>query len=180
MAHFTGLFAIVMLVILPIFVTIYARGYLRIRRFVAENPVYQNRGEADSNESPEYLKELFKTVLLLVIVIVISYVPMIATTLAATILSIVKHTDLKTTNYLIFAHTASIFLFANSFLNALIILYRNKKSKKWLKERLHSCCKQRKKEEEQRSPEVIVNIGIEDLHATSTVESNAHFDTATN
>ena len=51
--------AIILLVMMPIFVTMYTLSFLRIRRFVAENPIYQNRGEADSNESPEYLKELF-------------------------------------------------------------------------------------------------------------------------
>ncbi len=59
-------------------------------------------------------------------------------------------------------------------MNAFIILNRNKKSRKWLKERLHSCCKQRKKEDENGSPEVIVNIGMEDHHEPSTVESNTN------
>ncbi len=42
-----------------------------------------------------------------------------------------------------------------------------------MKERIHSCYKQRKKEG-QGSPEVIVNIGVEDLHATLTIESSTH------
>ncbi len=51
-AYLTDFTAIVLLVMMPIFVTIYTLGYLRIRRFVVENPVYQNREEADSYESP--------------------------------------------------------------------------------------------------------------------------------
>ena len=136
---------------------------------MAESPVYQNRREADSNESPEYLKELFKTVLLLVIATVTSYVPMIAVTLAITILSFANHTDLNTTKYKVSVHTAYILLYANSFLNALIILFRNKKSRRWLKERFHSCCQKRKNEDENRSPEVIVNIGKEDNRVSLTV-----------
>ena len=38
----------------------------------------------------------------------------------------------------------------------------------------------KKKEKEQRGPEVIVNIGIEDHHATAMVESNAHGSTDAN
>ena len=73
--YYNGAVAVLLLILMPILVSMYTHGYIRIRRFVAENPVYQNRGEADSNESPEYLKELFKTVLLLIIVTMISYLP---------------------------------------------------------------------------------------------------------
>ncbi len=58
------------------------------------------KGGVDSNESPEYLIKLLQTVLLLVIVAVISYVPFIG-------------------------HAAYILLFANSFINPLIIFYRD-------------------------------------------------------
>ncbi len=175
LAYFTALFTLILLLMMPIFVAIYSCGYLRIRRFVAENQAYQNRREANSNESPEYLKELFKTVLLLVIATVVTYLPFLALNLSTTILSFANKSYIINSNvFLIIAHTAIGFIFANSFANALIILFRNKKSRKWLKERLHSCCKQKKKEEEQSSPEVIVNIGIVDIHATSTVESNTH------
>ncbi len=113
----------------PIFVRIYTRCYLRILRFVVENPVYQNRGEADSNESPEYLEELFKTVLLLVVVAVILSLKIIGLTLAKTILSFVNHTDLNSTKYKIIANAALILPLANSCSNTLIILHRNKKSR---------------------------------------------------
>ncbi len=33
----------------------YTRGYYRIRRFVAENPIYQNRGEAGFGKSIEII-----------------------------------------------------------------------------------------------------------------------------
>ncbi len=100
-----------------------------------------------------------------------------ALTLTVTILSFMNHTDLNTTKFKTLAQTSYFLLFANSFINALIILYRNKKSRKWLKECLHFCCKQRRKEEEGRSPEVIVNIGIEDPNVTSMVESDLHDST---
>ena len=41
----------------------------------------------------------------------------------------------------------------------------------------HMCCNQRKKQEEQRGPEIVVNIGIEDHHASSTVESDTNGST---
>ncbi len=46
-----------------------------------------------------------------------------------------------------------------------------------LKNRLHSCCKQRKKDEEHRSPESVVNIGIE-YHFVSSLVENDLFDSA--
>ena len=179
-AYYAGSMAILLLILMPILVTMYTRGYLRIRRFVAENPVYQNRGEADSNESPEYLEELFKTVLLLIIVTMISYLPNLALNASGAVLTFLNHSYISSTTFLIIAHLAYILVFSNSFLNALIILYRNEKSRKWLKEVLQSCCKRRKIGKEQRSPKVIVNIEIEDHHATSMVESNAHGSTDAN
>ncbi len=160
--YFNALCAIALLVILPIFVTMYTRSYLRIRRFVAENPVYQNSGESGSNESPEYLKELFKTVLILIIATVISDFSFIAVNFTATILSFMNHSKATSTEYKILAHTGYILLFANTFINASIILYRNKKSTEWLKKCLSSCCRHRKREEEPRTSEVIVNVGVEE------------------
>ncbi len=124
-----------------------------------------------------FLKELFKTVLLLVAVAVISSLPFIGLNIAATILSFANHAYLNTTTYKIIANAALILLLANSFSNALIILYRNKKSRKWLKERLNSCCKRKKKEEEQGSPDVIVNIAREDPHAISKAQSGKYGST---
>ena len=120
---------------------------------------------------------MFKTVLLLVLVIVISYLPALLLNASEAVLSFLNHSYINSTTHIIIAHFAYVFIFSNSFLNALIILYRNKKSRKWLKERLQSCCKLRKKEEAQRNPEVIVNIGKEDYHATPMVERATHDST---
>ena len=112
-AYFAAVTAIVLLVMMPIFVTMYTLSFLRIRRFVAENPIYQNRGESDANESPEYLfyslKQLFKTVLLL-IAAMLSYLPTIAITLTATVLSFMNHNYLNTFKYLILVHTEYFFI----------------------------------------------------------------------
>ena len=110
----------------------------------------------------------------------ISYLPGLAFNALGAVWSFVNHSYISSTTYIIITHFVFILMYANSFLNALIILYRNKKSRKWLKELLQSCCKCRKKEEEQRSPEVILNIAIEDHHATSMVKSNAHGSTDAN
>ncbi len=59
--------------------------------FVAENLVYQNKGEVDSNISPEYLKTLVKTALLLLIATLTSYVPIIAVTLTIAISSFANY-----------------------------------------------------------------------------------------
>ncbi len=61
--------------ILVLFMMIYIRGYLQVRRSVAENPIYTSREYSNSNERPEYLTRLFKTVLLLPIAILVSWFP---------------------------------------------------------------------------------------------------------
>ena len=109
-AYFTAPCAIILFVMMPIFVTIYTRSYLRIRRFMAENQVYQNRGEADFNESPEYLKELFKKVLLQIIATIVSYVPPIVLNLSATIFSFVNKNYINSTEYFVIAHAAHFLL----------------------------------------------------------------------
>ncbi len=140
---FVSFFCIFMVFSITLVAAIYTRGYLRIRRYVAENPIYANRGEA--SESPEYLNALFKTVLILLIVIIISWLPILAysTFLACTkfgkTASLERRTLLKKTSFLLFNF--------NSAINAVIIFYRNEKSRKWLRELVSFCCRPRNNEQ---------------------------------
>ncbi len=145
--YFTAFYAIFVLIMLTVFVVFYTCSYLRIRRFVAENPVYQSREEPDSNESPVYLKALFKTVLLVIITAVVCWLPLLALNIAVTVLRFMDNSLISSTLVITLGKTALALFFANSFINALIIFYRNKKSKEWLKRWLCSCFGQRNKEE---------------------------------
>ncbi len=166
--YIIGFYAALVLIMMMIFVTIYVRSYLRIRHFAANNPVYQNR---DANESPEYVKALFKTVLLLVTATVASWLPFISLNIAATVSGFVKYNQINDTAYIIFARAAYTVFLSNAFINALIILSRNKKSRKWLKKRFCSCCKRREDEDQATNSVVIANIGVEEPGVNSNAET---------
>ncbi len=118
----------------------YIRGYLRIRRSVVENPIYANRGELSANESPGYLNALFKTVLILLIAVLISWLPMFAYIIFLASTKFGKNST-PDTRFLL-KKVAFVFFNLNSALNALIIFYRNRKSRDWLKRCIRTCGQQ--------------------------------------
>ncbi len=139
-------------------VSLYIRGYLRIRRHVAENPVYANRPDS-SDESPGYLKQLFKTVLLLLIALTVSTLPLIITILTISIAYLTgSNSSPRVAAY--FHVLSSFFLYTYAVTNAMIIFYRNKKSWDWLRKKVSRlfCCKQRSQDEEHGSTNVGRNI----------------------
>ncbi len=139
------------LVLLEIsFAAVYIRGYLRIRRYVAENPIYANRQAPNADEGPGYMNELFKTVLLLLIAMLATWSPFLALHLAQAIWYFKKNAYLTSNAFIVFRKTALWLFYSSSAINALIIFYRNKKSREWLFEKFSFRCKQRS--EEQQAP----------------------------
>ncbi len=161
--HFTTYFTVFMVIIISSFITIYTRGYLRIRRHVAENQIYANRSEQNStDERPAYLKELFKTVLLLLIGTLITWTPILVTTLLMTISLAENHSYLKSNAFMIAIKICYLCFYSNAAINAFIIFYRNKKSKEWLFSLLRSCFTQRT-QQVQNNPAVVCNIEAVDI-----------------
>ena len=144
--YFMGFNAFFTMVATTVFVAIYMRGYLRIRRSVAENPIYADRGESNSQESPEYLRQLFKTVLLLLITMLATWLPVTVYTILLTIAVFGRLEFVKSDAFYVFSKTTLLFFYLNPILNALIILYRNKKSKEWVMAKLASICRKRRNE----------------------------------
>ena len=125
---FNGLFLFAIFILIT--VALYTRGYLRIRRVADNNPVYR-----ESGETPEYVRSLYKTVLVLVLLVCIHSVPYFGLRLALVILFISK----KPYNGLIlkYAYEVSILLFnAGCFTNAMAVLYFNKKAKYWIRSKM--------------------------------------------
>ncbi len=151
---FSGVF---FLVITISFVAIYTRAYLRIRRYIAENPIYANRRESNSNESPEYLNELFKTVLLLLAAMSVSWIPLLVLNLAAAFWNHASDTYIEPNSYFFLSNTAHTLFLSNCTVNALIIFYRNKKSKEWLVSLWGYCVRPRGNEEVQNTSVVIAD-----------------------
>ncbi len=138
-------------------VVIYIRGYMRIRRYVDENPVYARREDSGPSERPEYLKQLFKTVLILLITMFVAWMPIFALPILNIIHSFTNYIDYDAIFFL--SETAYLFFDLNAAINALIIFYRNKKSREWLGKCFRWCCRLRNGEEAQNGSEVITNIG---------------------
>ncbi len=132
-------YAVFVSVMLILFMVMYARCYLRIRRFVADNPIYANRDETHSNETPEYLHELFKTVLLVLMTTCISWLPLLVEYYIVTISYLFAKQCLQSKAMAIYNAAALFLFYANSAANALIVIWRNTKSRKWIVKRFLSC-----------------------------------------
>ncbi len=150
--YFDASFTAILFLSLAFLVVIYIRGYLRIRGFVVRNPIHANR--EDSN--PEYLKQLFKTVLILLVSMLVAWTPIFAFNLILiiTYLGVYINPDA----IFLFAYTSTMLFNLNAAMNALIVLYRNKKSREWLARRFSFCRKQRNEVEVRNSCVVISNI----------------------
>ncbi len=146
LVYFFIFYPILMVATIALYLEVYTHGYLRIRRFLAGNPIHVNRGEFDENENSEYLKELFKTVLLLLISMLVSWVPALVLDILLSILPFVKAAYLKSNSFCVFTKATILFVYTNSFINAVIIFYRNKKSRKWLLKFFYSVRRQRNEE----------------------------------
>ncbi len=125
------------LIVMSTLIIIYIRGYQRIRRFVAENPVYLNRGPA---EQPGYMRELYKTVLLLLIAMLVSFLPVCILNAMIIVFMYTNPNIIKSDGFVCFTTISALLLHSNSFSNPLIILYRNKKSKNWLLHKVVGFC----------------------------------------
>ncbi len=129
-----------------IFVAMYTRGYLRVRRSVTDNILYQGREDSGLNERPEYLKKLFKTVLILLISMFVAWIPINLLPILALIH--VFGTDVDQNVGFFISEIAFLFFDLNTAINALIIFYRNKRSREWLVRGFRRCCRLKNEEEE--------------------------------
>ncbi len=152
-------YALFFLVMIVLVLVMYIRGYLRIRRHVEANPFYGNRGEANANESPDYLNELFKTVFLLIISFSVSWLPNLVWHSVIAIQSFAKGTIPSSHAFTVFDRISYVLSYSNSIWSALIIFYRNKKSREWLARLFSSCTRQKAQEEATDTSVVIGNIG---------------------
>ena len=129
---------------------LYIRGYLKIREFVRNNPVYNDSAclpqtnKDSSNNSrvsskttrPPYLRSLQKTVYLLIIALLACYVPYTFAATARTIFLIQG----KESMALLICYDITIFIyFCNFSINSLIVLKMNKKARSWLAKKIKCC-----------------------------------------
>ena len=135
--------SIVKLVCIPGTAILYMRGYYRVRAFVRSNPVY-NVSKFETQLSPEstkkikpktkqatpaYLRNLQKTVLMLIISLVVTYIPF---TIANTMHALFYFKNKKSRAVLLFYDTAALFFMCSFTLNSLIIFKMNGKARDWV------------------------------------------------
>ena len=113
---------------------LYIKGYRRIRTFTEESSVYHEGGE-----QPAYVKSLYKTVLILVLLLCVSYIPYcIAQAIIYTIYSM--NLDLSLNAYTYSIEMLGLLAHTNYFTNCLAVLYFNKRAQSWTfkKFRIHA------------------------------------------
>ena len=115
-------------VLLLLFIAcLYTRGYLRIRKFADNSPVYNE----PIGSTPDYIRKLYKTVLVIVSLTFIQYVPycIVSIVLAA------QHSPTQLGSNPVFSYFydfATLSMHAGCFTNCLAILYFNTQARTWI------------------------------------------------
>ena len=120
-------FTILLSIQLIFIVCLYTRGYLRIRRFADNSPVYNE----PIGSTPDYVRKLYKTVLIIVSLTFIQYIPYSIVSIALA----VHHSPVQLSSNPIFAYCfefATLSLRAGTFTNCLAILHFNNRAKNWI------------------------------------------------
>ena len=123
-------FAGISSVLLIILICLYIRGYLRIRKFADNNPVY-NESIGPGRATPEYVRKLYKTVLAIVLLASIQHFPycIAGLTLAFSHERAVLSSD---SVFAYFFEFATLSTHAGCFTNCLAILHFNTPARNWI------------------------------------------------
>ena len=119
-ATFNGLLSVYVIII----ACLYTRGYLRIRKFTDNNPVY-NESLGSTHTTPDYVRRLYKTVLTLIFLAFFQYVPLCLVHVTAMFLTKHIYSKGKSTVISSLLELAAFTLNSGSFTNSLAILYYN-------------------------------------------------------
>ena len=134
------------ILVMSIVSILYTRAYTRIRHFTDDNPVYSSNG---STARPQYVRNLFKSVLVLIISKLAMTVP---STTANFAMAAVLHLKISKGRNILFIYAYVCFAMTYSYgmTNSCIIFYHNEKAKQWVSQRLS--CHKRKKPSSENEP----------------------------
>ncbi len=106
---------------------LYLKGYFGIYQHVAQNRVQTDNSGIDRCHRSRYLRNLSKTVLLLIVTMILTYVPIL---IASGILSLTKLIDgyVKSKELALFYTISYLLVCLNGVFNSMIIFYRNKEA----------------------------------------------------
>ena len=106
---------------------LYVKGYKRISSFADNNIVY-----SDTVDQPQYVKSLYKTVFVFVILICVTYLPYSLTNGVTAMLIILKVSYAENTALIYFAGITQLIVYSSGFTNCLVVFHYNKKVKRWI------------------------------------------------
>ena len=108
---------------------LYIKGYLRIRKFTEASPIYRERnGKA---VRPKYVRNLYRSVFVLVILMWLIYVPMCATYI---VISAYTFTGVPVEHFAVYLCyiIVGLLMFLNCVINSCVIFWFNKTAKQWV------------------------------------------------
>ena len=123
---FTGL----LVVQIAIITCLYARGFLRIRKFTDSNPVY-SESVGSAGPRPDYVRRLYRTVMVILSLTFVQYVPYCT----LSIISMIFRNSMQLHSSAIYAYIhdfATLTIYSGSFTNCFAVLYFNNSAKDWI------------------------------------------------
>ena len=106
---------------------LYTKAYIRIRNFTDASPIYKERN--GNATRPQYVRNLCRSVLVLVVTMMLAYVPLCFAQMAVTVNILIGSKNLMVVHTIL--HFAGLLLFLNCITNSLVILWFNKTAKQW-------------------------------------------------
>ena len=123
--------------------TLYVKGYIRIRKFTEASPIYRERN--GNATRPQYVRNLYRSVLVLVSVMMLIYVPLCIATIALMIDAFIGSDNINQVTYSIHVST-TLLLCINCTINVLVIFWFNNDAKQWAQSKIRSCFSKRTRE----------------------------------
>ena len=121
--------------------SLYIKGYLRIRRFTEASPIYGERnGKA---VRPQYVRSLYRSVLVLVILMLLIYVPICVTQITISVYTLTESQIQHFVVNLCYSITG-LLMYLNCVLNSLVILCFNKAAREWVLSKVKCNLRRRK------------------------------------
>ena len=122
---------------------LYLKGYYGIKNHVAQNRVHPNETSLGLIHRARYLENLSKTVLLLVLTLLLTYVPFCILNMIFAVRKLVERHSGAKWSMLLYT-LCYLLMCSNGIFNSMIVLYRNKEAKRWLLQKLPRCgCRRR-------------------------------------
>ena len=117
---------------------LYPKGYNGIKSHVIQSHLHSNETSIGVIKRARYLQNLSKTVLLLVLTMLLTYLPIC---IANGIQAVTKQAKglPETKGFMLFYTLSYLSMCSNGIFNSMIVLYRNKEAKRWMFQKLLTC-----------------------------------------